>query len=75
MREAVRVAKRIRMLHPIQRWLITCTDRVAAVVPIERSGRLYALYDWLATVLREDGKIVRFWRALGRRGRGSGLDA
>ena len=75
MRTAVRVAKRIRMLHPIQRWLITCTDRVAAVVPIERSGRLYALYDWLATVLREDGKIVRFWRALGRRGRGSGLDA
>jgi hypothetical protein len=75
MRNAVRAARRIRTLHPLQRWLISCTDRVAAVVPAERSGCLYALYDGLAAVLREDGKVMRLWRALGWRGRSRGQDA
>ena len=70
MRTAIRIAKPIRTLHPLQQWLISCTDRVAGVVPIERSDWLYALYEWLAAVLREDGKVMRLWRALSRRGRG-----
>jgi hypothetical protein len=79
-RRATRAAKGVRTLHPPLRRLITCTDYAATLVPAGRSAWLYKLYDWSATVLREDGKMTRVWRALtsaldGQHGRGQGPDA
>lgn len=62
MRKAARVARPIRTLHPPHRWLITCTDYIAAFTPAGRSQVVYRLYDWLAAVLREDGKVTRLCR-------------
>jgi len=79
-RRATRAAKGVRTLHPPLRRLITCTDYAATLVPAGRSAWLYKLYDWSATVLREDGKLTRVWRALtsaldGRHGCAQGPDA
>ena len=64
MRAAVKAAKPVRTLDPPLRWLISCVDASARLLPARCLSWVYGLYPALADVLRGNGLLTRTYRSL-----------
>ena len=64
LRAAVKTAKPVRALHPPLRWLISCIDASARMLPTRCLSWVYGLYPALADVLRGNGLLTRTYRSL-----------